>query len=164
MHRASPKIKVPFVAAVVEADDGTMIRSNLLVEPDPEQITFPMRVRLDIYSVGTDSQGSECVAFGFAPLQGSETSHQEGGQSKGGTQNIQKESTQGSETSHQESSQAKKSKSVPSLPTIPSLPDIPSIPSLPDISTVPQGAQDPQVPQAPRETQVPHPQDPQGAA
>ena len=57
----------------MEADDGTMIRSNLLVEPDPEQITFPMRVRLDIYPVGTDSQGSECVAFGFAPLQGSET-------------------------------------------------------------------------------------------
>ena len=68
VHRAAGKIKVPFVAAVVEADDGTMIRSNLLVKPDPDQITFPMRVRLDTYPVGTDSQGSECVAFGFAPL------------------------------------------------------------------------------------------------
>ena len=68
VHRAAGKIKVPFVAAVVEADDGTMIRSNLLVKPDPDQITFPMRVRLDTYPVGTDSQGSECLAFGFAPL------------------------------------------------------------------------------------------------
>lgn len=67
VHRASPKVKVPFVAAVVEADDGTTIRSNLLVEPDPSRITLPMSVRLATYSVGTDSSGAVCVAFGFSP-------------------------------------------------------------------------------------------------
>ena len=117
VHRASPKIKVPFVAAVVEADDGTMIRSNLLVEPDPEQITFPMRVRLDTYPVGTDSQGSECVAFGFAPLQ---ASREEDGQSS------HQESSQGSETS--ESGQSEKPKSIPSIPDIPTVPQDPQAP------------------------------------
>lgn len=67
VHRASPKVKVPFVAAIVEADDGTVIRSNLLVEPDPSQIALPMPVRLATYSVGADSSGSVCVAFGFSP-------------------------------------------------------------------------------------------------
>ncbi len=67
VHRAAKKIKVPFVAALVEADDGTMIRSNLLVEPTPEKIVLPMPVRLVTYVVGADSRGSECVAFAFEP-------------------------------------------------------------------------------------------------
>ena len=65
------------MAAVVEADDGTVIRSNLLVEPDPSQIALPMPVRLATYSVGADSSGAVCVAFGFSPSE-PQTEHERG--------------------------------------------------------------------------------------
>ena len=83
VHRAAKKIKVPFVAALVEADDGTMIRSNLLVEPTPEAISLPMPVRLVTYAVGTDSRGSECIAFGFKPREAFEPREAEAPASEG---------------------------------------------------------------------------------
>ena len=58
----------PFVSAVVELDDGTIVKSNLLeVPPEPDQIPLGGRVELVTYPVTTDSQGTEAVAFGFRP-------------------------------------------------------------------------------------------------
>ncbi|MCY3805443.1 MAG: OB-fold domain-containing protein [bacterium] len=68
VHRADPGVAVPFVSAIVEACDGTTVRANLLeVTPDPAEIRLGMPVRLVTYPAGTDSEGTECVAFGFAP-------------------------------------------------------------------------------------------------
>ena len=68
VHRADPGVAVPFVSAIVEAGDGTTVRANLLeVAPDPAEIRLGMPVRLVTYPAGTDSEGTECVAFGFAP-------------------------------------------------------------------------------------------------
>jgi uncharacterized protein len=64
---AAPGIPVPFVAGVVDCD-GTSVRANIInVPPDPEHITLGMKVRLATYSLGTDAQGTEAVAFGFEP-------------------------------------------------------------------------------------------------
>ena len=69
VHRADPGVAVPFVSAIVETIDGTTVRANLLeVEPDPAEVRLGMAVRLVTYPAGTDSEGTECVAFGFAPV------------------------------------------------------------------------------------------------
>ena len=68
VHRAAPGIEVPYVSAIVETSDGTTVRSNVVdVEPDPEHVTLGMALRLTTYVVGTDDEGTEAVAFGYAP-------------------------------------------------------------------------------------------------
>lgn len=70
VHRAAPGVAVPFVSAIVETCDGTTVRTNLLeVPPDPGAIRLGMPVRLVTYPVGADSEGTECIAFGFAPAE-----------------------------------------------------------------------------------------------
>jgi len=68
VHRAAPGIPVPYVSALVETDDGTTVRSNLIDCPaDPEHVSLGMKVRLATYVAGTDDAGTECVAFGYRP-------------------------------------------------------------------------------------------------
>lgn len=68
VHRAAPGIPVPYVSALVETDDGTTVRSNLVDCPaDPEHVSLGMKVRLATYVAGTDDAGTECVAFGYRP-------------------------------------------------------------------------------------------------
>ncbi len=68
VHRADPGVRVPFVSAIVETADATTVRANLVdVEPEPESVRLGMAVRFVTYPVGTDSEGTECIAFGFAP-------------------------------------------------------------------------------------------------
>jgi uncharacterized OB-fold protein len=64
---AAPGIPVPFVAGVVDCD-GTSVRANVVnTPPDPEHVTLGMKVRLTTVPVGTDSEGTEAVGFGFEP-------------------------------------------------------------------------------------------------
>jgi uncharacterized protein len=64
---AAPGIKVPFVAGVVDCG-GTSVRANIInCPPDPEHVTLGMKVRLATYSLGTDSSGTEAIAFGYEP-------------------------------------------------------------------------------------------------
>lgn len=64
---AAPGIPTPFIASVVDCD-GTQVRANLInIDPDPEQISDGMKVRLATYPIGTDSAGTEAIGFGFEP-------------------------------------------------------------------------------------------------
>jgi uncharacterized protein len=66
---AAPGVPVPFVAAVVDCG-GTSVRGNLInVAPDPEHVSLGMKVRLATYSMGTDDDGTEAIAFGFQPFE-----------------------------------------------------------------------------------------------
>ncbi|MCY4036495.1 MAG: OB-fold domain-containing protein [bacterium] len=68
VYRAAPTIPTPYVSAIVRTDDGTSVRANLInIEPDPAKISLGMKVKLDTYVVGTDDDGQEAVAFGYAP-------------------------------------------------------------------------------------------------
>ncbi|HJL83282.1 MAG TPA: OB-fold domain-containing protein [Acidimicrobiales bacterium] len=68
VHRAAPGIPVPYVSALVETDDGTTVRSNLVDCPsDPDHVRLGMKVRLTTYVTGVDDAGTECVAFGYRP-------------------------------------------------------------------------------------------------
>lgn len=65
---AAPGVPVPFVASVVDCG-GTSVRANLVnVEPDPEHVTLGMKVRLTTFPIGTDTEGTEAIGFGFEPL------------------------------------------------------------------------------------------------
>jgi uncharacterized OB-fold protein len=68
IHRAAPNIAVPYVSSVVELDGGGVVKANLLdAGTDPEKIELGMKVRLTTFPCGTDEEGTEAVAFGFAP-------------------------------------------------------------------------------------------------
>ena len=69
VRRAMPGVPVPYISSIVETDDGTSVRANL-VGLDPEEIDFGalgMRVELTTFPVGTDDEGTEAVAFGYSP-------------------------------------------------------------------------------------------------
>jgi uncharacterized protein len=65
---AAPGIPVPFVAGVVDCG-GTSVRTNIVnVEPTPERVNLGMKVRLVTFTIGTDSEGTEAVGFGYEPV------------------------------------------------------------------------------------------------
>jgi uncharacterized OB-fold protein len=67
VHRAAPNVPAPYVSAVVELDGGGVIKANLVgVEPDPKGIHLGGRVHLTTFVAGTDDDGTEAVAFGYA--------------------------------------------------------------------------------------------------
>jgi uncharacterized OB-fold protein len=69
VHRAAPGIPAPYVSAIVETDDGTTVRSNVVnCEPTPEAVSLGMKVKLTTYPIGTDDDGTEAVAFGYEPV------------------------------------------------------------------------------------------------
>ena len=68
VQRAAPGVKVPFVSAVIGLDDGASVQTNIVdTEPDPDHVSLGMAVKLTTYVAGTDDNGTEVVAFGFAP-------------------------------------------------------------------------------------------------
>jgi len=70
VHRSFPGIEVPYVSAIVDLDDGTTIKGNLInVEPDPEQIPFGMPVEV-VYADALgrkDKEGNSYLAYFFQP-------------------------------------------------------------------------------------------------
>lgn len=68
VHRAAPGVPAPYVSAVVDLDDGTSIKANVVdTDPDPDHVHLGMPVRLTTWVAGTDDDGNEAIAFGFAP-------------------------------------------------------------------------------------------------
>lgn len=66
---AAAGVPVPYVAAVIDCD-GIDVRGNIVdVDPDPAELPFGLPVRLTTFAIGTDSTGTEAIAFGFAPLE-----------------------------------------------------------------------------------------------
>ncbi len=68
VHRAAPGIPAPYVSAIIQTEDGTSVRSNVVnCTPDPDHVTLGMKVKLTTYSIGTDDEGTEAIAFGYQP-------------------------------------------------------------------------------------------------
>ncbi len=70
VHRSFPGIDVPYISAIVDLDDGTAIKGNLInVEPDPANIEFGMPVEV-VYgdALGRkDKEGNSYLAYFFQP-------------------------------------------------------------------------------------------------
>ena len=73
VHRSFPGIEVPYVSAIVDLDDGTAIKGNLInVEPEPSKIEFGMPVEV-VYgdALGRkDRDGNSYTAYFFQPKSG----------------------------------------------------------------------------------------------
>ncbi len=70
VHRSFPGIEVPYVSAIVDLDDGTAIKGNLInIEPDPESIAFDMAVDVVFGDAlgRKDSDGNSYLAYFFQP-------------------------------------------------------------------------------------------------
>ena len=68
VHRVAPGIPAPYVSAIVETDDGTTVRSNVVnCDPTPETVSLGMKLKLTTYPIGKDDEGTEAVAFGYEP-------------------------------------------------------------------------------------------------
>ena len=73
VHRSFPGIEVPYISAIVDLDDGTAIKGNLInVEPDPEQIQFdmPVDVVFDDALGRKDKDGNAYISYFFQPKAG----------------------------------------------------------------------------------------------
>lgn len=66
---AAPGVPTPYVAATIDCG-GTRVHANLVgVEPTPEHVHLGQKVRLTTFPLGQDSQGTEAVGFGYAPIE-----------------------------------------------------------------------------------------------
>jgi uncharacterized OB-fold protein len=73
VHRSFPGIDVPYISAIVDLDDGTAIKGNLInVEPDPANIEFDMPVDVVFGDAlgRKDRDGNSYVAYFFQPKAG----------------------------------------------------------------------------------------------
>jgi len=65
---AAPGVPVPFVAAVIDCA-GTSVRGNVVnIEPDADHVHTGMKVKLTTFPIGTDTQGTEAIGYGFEPV------------------------------------------------------------------------------------------------
>jgi uncharacterized OB-fold protein len=72
IHRAAAGVRTPFVSALVDLDDGTCVKANLIdCAPDLTGVALNMKVELHTFDAGVDDNGVVAVAFGFAPVRAS---------------------------------------------------------------------------------------------
>lgn len=70
IHRAAKGVATPFVSVIVDLDDGTTVKSNLVgCEPSPEVVRLNMPVELTTFEAGVDEDGVTAIAFGFTPAE-----------------------------------------------------------------------------------------------
>ena len=68
VHRATPDVTVPYVSGIVDLDGGGVVKANIVgVDPEPSSVTLGMKVKLTTFPVGTDSEGTQAVGFGYQP-------------------------------------------------------------------------------------------------
>lgn len=70
VYRSFPGIEVPYISAIVDLDDGTAIKGNLInVEPDPDNIEFDMPVDVVFADAlgRKDADGNNYLAYFFQP-------------------------------------------------------------------------------------------------
>jgi uncharacterized OB-fold protein len=70
VHRSFPGIEVPYISAIVDLDDGTAIKGNLIgVEPDPANIEFDMPIDVVFADAlgRKDRDGNSYLAYFFQP-------------------------------------------------------------------------------------------------
>jgi|SRR5580704_13087763 uncharacterized OB-fold protein len=69
VYRSYPGIKVPFISAIVDLDDGTVVKGNLLdIEPDPSALAFGMPVKMVFRGAElANAEGLGYLAHFFVP-------------------------------------------------------------------------------------------------
>ena len=68
IHQATPYVKAPYIAAIVDLDGGGSINTNIVgIEPVAENMKFGMKVKMSTEKVSEDREGNSYVAYRFQP-------------------------------------------------------------------------------------------------
>jgi uncharacterized OB-fold protein len=68
IHQATPYVKAPYIAAIVDLDGGVSVNTNIVdIEPVPESMKFGMPVKMFTEKVSEDREGNSYVAYRFRP-------------------------------------------------------------------------------------------------
>jgi uncharacterized protein len=68
VHRAAPGVTVPYVSGIVDLDGGGVVKANVVgIDPQPASVTLGMKLKLTTFPVGSDSEGTQAVGFGYQP-------------------------------------------------------------------------------------------------
>ena len=67
VHQTVPGIEAPYIAAIIDMDDGIAVRANVYgLDPQkPSSEWFGKRVKMQIEKVATDRDGNDVVAAKF---------------------------------------------------------------------------------------------------
>ena len=69
IHQATPYVKAPYIAAIVDLPEGVSVNTNIVgIEPKPENLQFGMKVRMFTEKVSEDKEGNSYVAYRFQPI------------------------------------------------------------------------------------------------
>lgn len=70
IHQATPYVKAPYIAAVVDLPEGVAVNTNIEgIEPDPKNMKFGMKVKMFTEKVSEDKEGNSYVAYKFKPAE-----------------------------------------------------------------------------------------------
>ena len=67
IHQATPYVKAPYVAAIVDLPEGVSINSNIEIDPKPENIKFGMKLKMYTEKCSEDREGNSYVAYRYRP-------------------------------------------------------------------------------------------------
>jgi len=69
IHQATPYVKAPYIAAIVDLDGGGSVNTNIEgIEPVPENMKFGMKVKMFTEKVSEDKEGNSYIAYKFKPV------------------------------------------------------------------------------------------------
>lgn len=71
VHRSFPGVKVPYISAIVDLDDGASLKGNLIgVDPDPEKLEYDMLVEVVFKDAlgRKDKEGNAYLSYFFQPV------------------------------------------------------------------------------------------------
>ena len=68
IYQATPYVKAPYIAAIIDLPEGVAVNTNLEgIEPDPKNLQFGMKVEMFTEKVSEDREGNSYVAYKFRP-------------------------------------------------------------------------------------------------
>ena len=68
VYQATPYVKAPYIAAIVDLDGGGSVNANIVgVEPRPDAMKFGMKVKMSTQKVSEDDEGNSYIAYQFQP-------------------------------------------------------------------------------------------------
>jgi uncharacterized OB-fold protein len=67
IHQATPYVKAPYVAAIVDLPEGVSVNSNIEVDPKPENVKFDMPLKMYTEKVSEDKEGNSYIAYRYRP-------------------------------------------------------------------------------------------------
>tara|TARA_B100000287_G_C20386735_1_gene683845 strand:- start:80 stop:502 length:423 start_codon:yes stop_codon:yes gene_type:complete len=70
VHRSFPGVDVPYISVIVDMDEGGTVKGNLInIEPNPENLTFDMEVKLVFKDAlgRKDKDGNSYISYFFEP-------------------------------------------------------------------------------------------------